>query len=443
MRGIFASRTSFVQSTTMTDGPPRTGTVRVLGSAAHDRLGRWLEAGDHLLGGLRPLVGPEPTIVVGLGDDEAGDVANEAIAEAEAVRLRRSGVELQTITVRGLVCTRRDLVRMCRRRGRDSVPVWRSDASLLPELQLGSWYVANWRGRLARRVGLTIRVPGAWLPARLAADLAFWRGVQEAATEREWRRLTASSYVVLCYHRLLGQAEPGQERMDVAPSALRAQLRLLRFLGWRALSPDALVSFHEDPQATLPRRRFVLTADDGFLEAVKELTALTRHSPQMFAVTGAVGGSAGWLGEAPLASWEELRSFEASGGVVGSHARHHVRLDSLDTREIEAELTESLSELRGHLAATPPALAYPHGAHDGRVRAEARRAGYVLGFTTRQGLNGAGTDRWCLRRVEPKIWDSRASFVWKVLTGVSPPSRWERRLESRWRARRAKGTLLT
>jgi peptidoglycan/xylan/chitin deacetylase (PgdA/CDA1 family) len=316
------------------------------------------------------------------------------------------------------------------------VPVWRADPSLLPELQLGGWYIADWRGRLARSVGLAARVPAAWLAPRLAADLAFWRGVHEVATDREWRRLTASSYVVLCYHRLLGKAEPGQERMDVAPSVIRGQLRLLRLLGWKSLSPEAIEAFHDDPHATLPRRRFVLTADDGFAEAVRELTSLTRFRPQLFAVTGAVGGSADWLGQAPLADWRSLEAFASAGGVVGSHARRHVRLDTLGDAEIEAELNRSLAELRDRLAPALPVLAYPHGAHDTRVRAKARAAGYALAFTTRQGRNGAGTDRWCLRRVEPKIWDSRLSFAWKVLTGVSPPPRWERRLESRWRAAR-------
>jgi peptidoglycan/xylan/chitin deacetylase (PgdA/CDA1 family) len=439
-RVILASPARFVQSTTMNDHIARAGTVLVLAGSADDRLGRWLDTGDHLLGGLRPLVGPQPAIVVGTGDGTSNATTNgaasEAAAEAQAVRLRRSGVELQVQPVRGLVRTRGDLVRLCRRRGRDSVPVWRTDPSILPELQLGSWYVASWRGRLARRLGLASGAPAHWLPPRLAADLAFWRGVREAATDREWRRLTASSYVVLCYHRLLGQAAPGQERMDVAPAALRGQLRLLHLLGWRALSPAALVAFHDDPQATLPRRRFVLTADDGFVEAVHEFTALTRHQPQLFAVTGAVGGSADWLGQTPVADWAALEAFENAGGIVGSHARHHVRLDTLDDQDIEEELTASLRDLRERLTVPLPTLAYPHGAHDARVRAQARRSGYALAFTTRQGRNGAGTDRWCLRRVEPKMWDGRLSFAWKVLTGVSPPSRWERRLESRWREKR-------
>lgn len=423
-------------------GPDDGCTARVLAGTAGGRLGRWLAAGDHLLGGLRALVGPFPAIVVevtgaqdvvaaagaGLGDGPAS-------AEAIAVRLRRSGRHI-TVSPGPVVRRRRDLAGRCRERGRDAVRVLRADPSLLPELQIGSWWAAGWRARLVRRLALATRLPTGVLAPPLTADIAFWSGVREAATAPEWRRLTASSYVVLCYHRLAGAAVPGQERMDVDPAALRRQLTCLRLLGWRTLAARELVRFHRAEGPPLPRRRYVITADDGFADAV---TALSRHAsrrPQLFAVTSAVGGRAEWLGDAPLAGWDELGHAQTVGATVGSHARRHVRLDRLDRASIATELRGSLDDLRSHLDPPVPVLAYPHGAHDARVRQVARDAGYRLAYTTRQGRNGAGTDPWCLRRVEPKIWDSTASFAWKVLTGESPPRAWERRLERRWRRHR-------
>jgi peptidoglycan/xylan/chitin deacetylase (PgdA/CDA1 family) len=332
---------------------------------------------------------------------------------------------------------RRGLAELCRARGRDAVRVLRRDPSLLPELQSGSWWAGGWRARLARRALLGVRVGTGRLPARLLADLAFWSGVREAASAAEWQRLAASSYVALCYHRLAGAAKPGQERMDVAPRTLERQLRLLRVLGWRRLSAEDVVAFHTRPDVTLPRRRYVLTADDGYPETVRELTGHAGLRPQVFAVTGSVGARASWLADEPLAGWDELRGLRAAGGEVGSHARRHVRLDTLPDAEIEAEVAGSLDDLRAMLPVDVPLMAYPHGRHDERVRAAARRAGYLAAYTTAQGRNGAGTDRWCLRRVEPKGWDTTLSFAWKVVTGESPPPRWERRLERRWAARRS------
>jgi peptidoglycan/xylan/chitin deacetylase (PgdA/CDA1 family) len=417
-------------------------TVHGLAGPAGTPLDAWLSRGDHLLGRLRPLVGPFPGIVVevrgpaqlleraraGLGDGPAS-------AEAAAVRLRRAGVAL----VGGPPVRRvdeRGLAELCRACGRDAVRVLRRDPSLLPEVRAGSWWIGGWRARLARRAGLAARVTTSRLPPRLLADLAFWSGVREAASGAEWRRLAGSSYVALCYHRLAGVAKPGQERMDVAPRAFERQLTLLRLLGWRGLSAEELVAFHTGPDVALPRRRYLLTADDGFAETVDELTGHAEHRPQVFAVTSSVGTRASWLADEPLAGWDELRRLHAAGGAVGSHARRHVPLDTLPDDEIEAQVAGSLDDLRARLPAAVPLLAYPHGRHDERVRAAARRAGYAAAFTTSQGRNGAGTDRWCLRRVEPKIWDTTLSFAWKVVTGESPPPYWERRLERRWARRR-------
>lgn len=315
---------------------------------------------------------------------------------------------------------------------------FRARPAALPELELGTWCRGGWRRRLGRRLALVARIPSRVLPARMVDEVAFWSGVRAAATPREWQRVTRS-YVVLCYHRLLGEAIPGQERMDVSPAALSAQLRLLRLLGWRALTPSDMLHFHLDGLAVLPRRRFVLTADDGFAEAITELTHHRAHHPQVFAVTGAVGERAYWLGDAPVASWEALRRLQVVGALVGSHARRHVPLDTLDREAIDTELVSSLADLRAEVEVPIPVLAYPHGRNDARVRESARAAGYELAYTTAQGRNGAGTDRWALRRVEPKIWDSTLSFGWKVLTAESPPSAWERRLVNRWRRTRQPG----
>jgi peptidoglycan/xylan/chitin deacetylase (PgdA/CDA1 family) len=405
------------------------------------RVGSWLGSGDHLIGGLRSVVGAFPAIitdVTGPPDQlefaRAGIPAGPAAAEAVAVRLRRAGAEVTCEPDGHMVSTTRELTDLCGERGRHAVQVVRVDPSLLPELQIGSWFAGGWRTRLLRRLALITHLAPARMPARLAADVAFWSGVRGAATADQWRRLTAS-YVVLCYHRLAGTGIPGQERWDVAPRALRRQLRLLRVLGWRPLTPDQLNDFHRDAAALLPRRRFVITADDGFAETVDEFTGYARHRPQIFAVTTAVGGRAGWFGDVELAGWDELRRLQAAGGVIGSHARHHLPLATLDDATVEDEVGRSLTDLNGRVELPVAVLAYPHGSHDLRVRAAAVRTGYAMAYTTQQGRNGAGTDPWCLRRVEPKIWDTTLSFCWKVVTGESPPGRWEHHLERRWRRR--------
>jgi len=102
----------------------------------------------------RALVGPFERIVHRVsGPSEvveeaaAGLPAGPAQAEAVAVRLRRRGVELGWGAPDELVGPR-ELLELCRARGRASVDVFRADPTLVTELELGAWCQAGLRHRL-------------------------------------------------------------------------------------------------------------------------------------------------------------------------------------------------------------------------------------------------------------------------------------------------------
>lgn len=354
--------------------------------------------------------------------------------EAAAVRLRRGGTELEwaePVVIPDVA----SLLRLCRERGSSSVELVRADPSLLTEMQLGAFFQAYWRRRVLRRAACRLGWPraGTRTPAALigpAADTAFWLGVRSIATTREWDRLARSSYIVFYYHRIAGELKPGQEHLDVRPRRFEQQLRLLRLLGFRSLSPDELIAFHVDPEATLPGRRYVLAADDGIRDAVGEFLRHGHLNPQVFVCTSQVGGNAWWADNEPLSSWEELIELQAAGGVIGSHSRGHKPLPELAPEALHDALTGSLRDLDAHLPGFSPLLAYPHGLHDEGVRSAAVTAGYRAAFTTEPGCNAAGTDVFCLRRIGLKDWDGPAALIWKALTGELLPWFWER-----WRRR--------
>ena len=383
--------------------------------------------------GLRPLVGPflEPIAQLSgpptlLNDAGRGLPEGAAKPEALAVRLRRRGVELSWGAPHVLPDSS-SYVQACRARGVSSVEIVRADSSLLTELQLGAFFNVYWPSRMLRRVlsSAPARVLRS-LPLAVVADAAFWAGARSAATDEEWARFTGSSYVVLTYHRLAGDRIPGQERLDVDPAMFRRHLRWLRRLRFRPLSSEELARFHADPSATLPRRSFVLTADDGFRDAVAAIHGHISARPQLFVNTAFVGGVASWADDRPLASWDELRELAAAGAAIGSHARTHARLAHSPPELLDEELAGSLRELQTQVPSAIPVLAYPHGSHDERVRAASIRAGYRAAFTTETGRNGAGTDPYCLRRVSVKDWDGPISLLWKSLTGELVPPAWDR-----------------
>ncbi len=419
--------------------------VHPFGGAPGTRLAELLRGRSELADGPGPFApvvarvsGPRALLA------EAAEGLPDGPAQPEAIvaRLRARGIDVawgEPVVLPTLAA----LVEVCRARGASSIDLVRADPTLMPLLQVGSWFQATWRLRVARRASALVS-PG--LPARavagvrtleLALENAFWSGVRAAATETEWRRLTRSSYVAFSYHRISGDA--AEERLDVPPARFEAQLRLLRLLRFHPLSPSELLSFHAEPSALLPRRSYVLTADDGFLDAVRAFSRAAQHRPQLFVVTDVVGERARWPwgGAAPLASWSELADAAGNGVAVGSHTRTHPLLPELAPERLEAELRGSLAELERRLPEPLPVLAYPHGRNDAAVRAAAAAAGYRAAYTTEPGRNGAGADPFRLRRVGVKAWDSRLSFLWKAATGEPLPRAWERWRRFRYRRRLA------
>lgn len=373
----------------------------------------------------RVLVGPFERIVhrvagpPGLMEEAAAGLPpGPAQAEAAAVRLRRLGVNLEWGAPDELSGPG-ELRALCRARGRSSIEVYRADPTLLTELELGAWCQAGLRHRLTRRLPMPSRRNVSLV--RAAADRAFWAGARAAATSEEWRRLT-SSYCALLYHRLAGDGKPGQERFDLDPGRFAAQLRLLRRLGFRPLTAQEVLAFH-DGGGKLPRRAFVVTVDDGAADCEGPLSDHAETAPQLFVSTREVGGSAGWMDGEPLLSWADLEELMRRGVSIGAHARRHRPLAGLGADELADEVGGSHADLRERLPEAVPLFAYPHGSYDQDVRAAAVSAGFRAAWATTKGRNGVGTDAWCLRRIAVHATDGPITVLWKVVTGEPPPWR--------------------
>lgn len=399
-----------------------------------------LNSERHVFGIVAPAEGPFDRFVARVGE-EAGD------AEVAAIRARRAGRSLEWGSPE--IMSRRALLRWNIARGQASIAAVRVDRSLLSGVQVGAWFASRWRVRLFRRIALALPRPMSVAFAhvaslgpsphvvRLAMDLAFWNGARSESSRSEWEAFTRSSYVALCYHRITSDRIPGQERMNVAPQTFRRQLGMLRMLRYRPLSTEEMVSFHNGA-TNIGRRRYVLTADDGFEDCVDAATDASVLA-QLFVPTAAPGMTAWWTAAGEVADWPRLASAAAGGMTIGSHGRRHRPLAGLGDDELRDELEGSRADLRTNLRGASDLLAYPNGRYDERVRKAAVAAGYVAAYTTDPGRNGAGLDALCLRRVTPKAWDSRLSFLFRVATGEPVPHRWDarrRRLAARTGRRR-------
>jgi peptidoglycan/xylan/chitin deacetylase (PgdA/CDA1 family) len=190
---------------------------------------------------------------------------------------------------------------------------------------------------------------------------------------------------VLMYHRInvVTAHTPAISRgLTVAPAVFARQLAWLERHGYRTITQGQLVAALSCRRA-LPSRPIVLTFDDGYADVFFHAStpiARRRMHAIAYVITGRISA-----GDPSFLTWPLLKALERRGIEIGSHTVSHRDLTTLSDRDLRMELLSSRRVLERRLGHPVPWLAYPFGAHDARVVAFARRAGYRLAVTTDGG----------------------------------------------------------
>jgi peptidoglycan/xylan/chitin deacetylase (PgdA/CDA1 family) len=178
--------------------------------------------------------------------------------------------------------------------------------------------------------------------------------------------------------------------------------------GWKTLSLDEFV---DRRTAYGAQRTFLLTFDDGYASLAAHafpILADLGFTATTFLITDYVGKTNTWdvqytWNRLQHLSWTDIERWRARGFEFASHGATHRRLTWLDDAALATELRTSRDTLTARLGAQAGrAIAYPFGAVDARVLAQARAAGYQLGFA---GVKGNG-DALQVSRVPVYCWDA-------------------------------------
>jgi len=207
--------------------------------------------------------------------------------------------------------------------------------------------------------------------------------------------LTIPRSLALCYHAI---ADDWDDRLAVTPAAFAQQIK--------AFARGRRGGTAED---VLERRRGVLhvTFDDALASMLAAIPVIERHSVPSTVFACASYGDARPLSVPELSgkrysktglrtlTWDELRALRERDIEIGSHTMTHPHLTQLSDAELERELIEARSRIEDEVGVRCRFLAYPYGDVDERVRAVARRAGYVAAF----GLPGTPGDTFDYPRI--------------------------------------------
>jgi hypothetical protein len=103
---------------------------------------------------------------------------------------------------------------------------------------------------------------------------------------------------------------------------------------------------------------------------------------------------------------KEAREMQAAGMVIGGHSHHHKPLSSFSDKELESDLLACHELLTAHLYPQPLLpFCYPYGKKDSftsNALRQLKQLGFACSFSTERGPNIPGTDRYALRRHDPK-----------------------------------------
>jgi peptidoglycan/xylan/chitin deacetylase (PgdA/CDA1 family) len=210
--------------------------------------------------------------------------------------------------------------------------------------------------------------------------------------------LLGSRLRILMYHSISeNQCDPHA----ISPPEFERQMRFLQ--------SAQVISLREGIKRLGEKRSvkntWVITFDDALLDFYTTAMPILRefgYPVSLFIPTGLVGKGAVWDSydkSKPLMTWEQLQECQRWQVGFGSHTVNHICLTECDEISLANELQLSLTTLQNNFENALPALAYPGGYHDARVREAASSAGYIcaLGASSHWG-NGSESDLFQLRR---------------------------------------------
>ncbi len=228
---------------------------------------------------------------------------------------------------------------------------------------------------------------------------------------------------VLYYHKIdYPKKNAVYKGLYVTPKQFKRQMLLLRFLGYKTVTPKDVLAFvkgHKPPA----RKPLLITFDDGYENNYLNAYPVLKEagfSSLIFISTGFIGKKNAVSDEREsvpedFLNKSEIKSMFNEGFFIGSHGINHYYLDGLEEGVLIGELIASKAYLESILETSIDFFSYPFGAYNADVMRAVKKAGYLGAFTTVRGKIGVGDNSYELKRISVNGYNNIFNFLYKII----------------------------
>ena len=209
--------------------------------------------------------------------------------------------------------------------------------------------------------------------------------------------------------------------LHVTPRSFRFQMRILKILGYKALSLKKLRPYLEG----VKKGKVVgLTFDDGYQNNIINAAPILKKynfSATCYIVSERIGSYNTWdinkgIPKKYLMNHKEIKEWLSLGMDIGAHTQSHKDLTALSKEEAYKELNECKRQLEAHFNIPIADFCYPFGHFNESVKNLVEDAGYLSATSMLRGRLNSYTDIYALPRVPINYRTFPHLFLAKILT---------------------------
>lgn len=182
------------------------------------------------------------------------------------------------------------------------------------------------------------------------------------------------SVTILCYHAL-----DSHNKYSVGILQFKKQIQMLT----RTHTFISLDEYTSGKRLSPKKNYAVLTFDDGYknILEVREFLNKLHITPTLFVLSDPQKADRHELDhKGQLLSWEDIKSLQNDGWIIGSHGATHADFARLSTKELIKEIYESKKVIEEKTGRSVAYFAYPKGIVNPLVKRIVKDAGYKYAF---------------------------------------------------------------